>query len=116
MHFMTGVDHRTVRANGMRISLRAFSLPDTIRAGLENHRAAASRDFEDDERDLARRLRCPVLTLWGEFGKMHGLFDVLATWQEKADTVEGHPLPCGHFIPEEAPEALLVDLQAFLPE
>lgn len=57
MHFMTGVDHRTVRANGMRISLRAFSLPDTIRAGLENHRAAASRDFEDDERDLARRLR-----------------------------------------------------------
>lgn len=57
-----------------------------------------------------------MLTQWGEFGKMHGLFDVLATWQEKADTVEGHPLPCGHFIPEEAPEALLVDLQAFLPE
>ena len=32
--------------------------------------------------------------------------------QEKADAVEGHPLPCGRFIPEEAPEALLVDLQA----
>jgi len=73
------------------------------------------RTFEDDERDLARRLRCPVLTLRGEFGKVHGLFGVLATWQEKADAVEGHPLPCGRFIPEEAPEALLVDLQAFLP-
>ena len=73
------------------INLRAFSLPGTIRAGLENHRAAASRDFEDDERDLARRLRCPVLTLRGEFGKVHGLFGVLATWQEKADAVEGPP-------------------------
>lgn len=62
MHFMTGMDHRMVRANGMRTNLRAFSLPDTIRSGLENHRAAASRDFEDDERDHARRLRCPVLT------------------------------------------------------
>lgn len=94
--------------------LRAFTLPGTIRAVLEDYRAAATRDFADDEGDLARRVRCPVLTIWGEFGKMHGLFDVLATWQEKADLVEGHPLPCGHFIPEEAPEALLADLQAFL--
>ena len=28
--------------------LRAFTLPGTIRAGLEDYRAAASRDFEDD--------------------------------------------------------------------
>ena len=45
---------------------------------------------------------------------MHDLFDVPATWQEKADIVTGHPLPCGHFIPEEAPEELLADLQVFL--
>lgn len=59
-------------------------------------------------------LRCPVLAIWGEFGKIHDLFDVLATWQEKADIVTGHPLPCGHFIPEEAPEELLADLQVLL--
>lgn len=94
--------------------LRAFKLPGTIRAGLEDYRAAATRDFDDDERDLGRRVRCPVLAIWGEFGKMHGMFDVLATWKEKADTVEGHPLPCGHFIPEEAPEELLADLRGFL--
>jgi haloacetate dehalogenase len=94
--------------------LRAFTLPGTIRAGLEDYRSAATRDFEDDERDLARRVACPVLAIWGEFGKMHSLFDVLATWKEKAGQAEGHPLPCGHFIPEEAPQALLADLRPWL--
>jgi haloacetate dehalogenase len=30
--------------------------------------------------------------------------------------VSGHPLPCGHFIPEEAPAELLRDLNAFLEQ
>jgi len=94
--------------------LRSFTLPGAIRSGLEDYRAAATRDFEDDERDLAKRVRCPVLAIWGEFGKMHTIFDVITTWKEKADRVEGHPLPCGHFIPEEAPEELLADLRRFL--
>lgn len=98
----------------MQEYLRAFTLPGTIRATLEDYRAAATRDFEDDEQDSAKRVRCPVLALWGEFGKMHGMFDVLATWREKADSAEGHPLPSGHFIPEEAPEELLADLEPFL--
>jgi len=94
--------------------LRAFTLPGTIRAGLEDYRAAATRDFEEDERDLALRLRCPLLAIWGEYGKMHTLFDVLASWREKAQSVQGHALPCGHFIPEEAPDELLADLRSFL--
>jgi haloacetate dehalogenase len=94
--------------------LRAFTLPGTIRAGLEDYRAAATQDCEDDERDLAKKLRCPTLVLWGEFGKMHTLFDVLAKWKEKGERVEGHPIACGHFIPEEAPDELLADLRPFL--
>jgi haloacetate dehalogenase len=94
--------------------LRAFTLPGTIRAGLEDYRMAATQDFEDDERDLGRKLACPVLAIWGEFGTMHTLFDVLAAWKEKAERVEGHALPCGHFIPEEAPQDLLADLARFL--
>ena len=94
--------------------LRAFTLPGTIRATLEDYRAAATRDLEDDERDLDRKLDCPVLAIWGEYGKMHTLFDVAATWKEKAHRVDGHSLPCGHFIPEEAPEELLAALRPFL--
>jgi haloacetate dehalogenase len=94
--------------------LRAFRLPGTIRGGLEDYRAAATVDIADDERDLQRKLACPVLAIWGEFGKMHTLFDVLGTWREKAVDVRGHPVPCGHFIPEEAPDALVRDLVPFL--
>lgn len=94
--------------------LRALLLPGTIRCGLEDYRAAATVDIAEDERDLGKKLACPVLAIWGEFGKMHTLFDVLATWREKADDVRGHPLPCGHFIPEEAPDALVRDLLPFL--
>jgi len=94
--------------------LRAFTLPGTIRASLEDYRAAATRDCEDDERDLAVKVRCPLLAIWGEYGKMHTLFDVLATWREKAADVRGRPLPCGHFIPEEAPAELLAELRPFL--
>jgi haloacetate dehalogenase len=94
--------------------LRVFTLPGTIRAGLEDYRAAATQDFADDDADLDRRVRCPLLCLWGEFGKMHTLFDVLDTWRSKADDLRGRPLPCGHFIPEEAPEALLAELVPFL--
>lgn len=98
----------------VREYLRAFTLPGTIRATLEDYRAAATLDFADDERDLTRRVSCPLLALWGEFGKMHDMFDVLATWRDKGDVVAGHALPCGHFIPEEAPTDLLADLTSFL--
>ena len=98
----------------LREYLRAFLLPGTIRGTLEDYRAAATVDLADDERDLGRKLDCPVLAIWGEYGKMHQLFDVLATWREKAGDVRGGPLPCGHFIPEEAPEELLSELLPFL--
>jgi haloacetate dehalogenase len=96
--------------------LRAFTLPGTIRGGLEDYRAAATVDIADDERDLDKKLACPVLAIWGEHGKMDKMFDVLATWREKAVHVRGHSLPCGHFIPEEAPDELLRDLASFLGE
>ena len=41
-------------------------------------------------------------------------FDVLATWREKAaGPVSGRALPCGHFLPEEQPEATRDELLRF---
>lgn len=94
--------------------LRVFKTPGTIRCGLEDYRAAATKDFADDDAELEKRVQCPTLVIWGEFGKMHTLFDVLASWRAKAVNVRGGALPCGHFIPEEAPELLLEELRQFL--
>lgn len=96
--------------------LRAFKQPGAIRCGLEEYRAAATTDIADDEADSDKKLKCPVYAIWGEFGKMHTLFDVVETWREKADDVRGISLPSGHFIPEELPVELLSALLPFLGE
>ena len=54
----------------------------------------------------AARVAAPLLALWGERGLVGRSYDVLATWREKADDVRGHALPTGHYLPEEAPEAV----------
>ena len=95
---------------------RCFSDPATIHATCEDYRAAASIDLEHDDADRAagRRVRCPLLALWGERGVVHRLFDPLAEWRAVADDVRGRPLPCGHYLAEEAPDATLAELDAFL--
>ncbi|MCL6607129.1 MAG: alpha/beta hydrolase [Geminicoccaceae bacterium] len=93
----------------------AFRDPATIHASCEDYRAAATIDLEHDAADADRRIACPLLVLWGEKGLMHRRFDVLATWREKAaGPVEGEALPCGHFLPEEVPEATASALARFL--
>ena len=93
---------------------RCFSNPATIRASCDDYRAAATIDLVHDEADLSHRIACPLLVLWGERALMHRSFDVLATWREKASgPVEGGPLPCGHYLPEEQPEATTAALARF---
>ena len=41
---------------------------------------------------------------------------MLATWREKADDVRGQALPTGHYLPEEAPEAVAAALAGFFAE
>ena len=49
----------------------------------------------------------PLLVLWGEQGVVHRCFRPLDEWRRVAQDVQGGPLPCGHYIAEEAPEVLL---------
>ncbi len=94
--------------------LRCFSDPGVIHGTCEDYRAGASIDLEHDEADLDRKITCPVLALWGEKGFLHKRHDVPAIWRERALDVRGQSLPCGHFLPEEAPEETLAALQTFL--
>lgn len=92
----------------------ALAQPGTAHGICEDYRASAGIDLVHDraDREHGARLTMPLLALWGEQGVVHRCFDPLAEWRRVADDVRGSALPCGHYIAEEAPGALL---QAVLP-
>jgi len=83
---------------------RYFEDPACISATCEDYRAAATIDLKHDLEDQEQRMACPVLALWGGEGLVEQLYDVRSVWLEKAWNVQGRSIPCGHFLPEEAPE------------
>ena len=89
--------------------------PETIHASCEDYRAAAGIDLEQDraDRDAGRKVQAPLLALWGERGIIGRCFDPLAEWRRVASDVRGHQVPSGHYIPEEAPDLLAAELEAF---
>ena len=93
--------------------LAAFT-PETIRASCDDYRAGARLDTEADraDREAGTRIECPLLVLWGEARAPRP--EVLEAWRRWATDVRGRGLACGHFLPEEAPEEVLTELQAFL--
>jgi haloacetate dehalogenase len=94
--------------------LRNYQNPETIHAICEDYRASATIDLKYDEQDAATKIQAPLLAIWGDQSVVGNLYDVQATWQEKANNVEGYALPCGHAIPEECPEELADLLINFL--
>ena len=94
--------------------LRCYT-PETIHAACEDYRAAAGVGFELDVADsiAGRRVRAPLLALWGAKGVVGALYDVLETWREKATDVRGEAFPCGHLLAEEEPDRTYDALTAF---
>ena len=93
---------------------RCFRDPRTIHATCEDYRASATIDLMHDKQDLRRKIRMPLLALWGRQGVVEALFDCLRDWREVATNVRGRALQCGHFIPEEKPAELVAELRRFL--
>jgi len=95
---------------------RCLALPGAAHGICEDYRAAAGIDLEHDRADIAagRRLAMPLLVLWGEQGVVHRCFEPLKEWRRVADDVDGGTLPCGHYVPEEAPDQLLARVLPFL--
>ena len=92
---------------------RCFNL-QTIHGTCEDYRASATIDLQHDQEDLNSKIQCPTLALWGQKGIIGQKYDVLKIWREKAITVHGKAIDCGHFLPEEAPEETYLSLQNFL--
>ena len=108
-----GRDSGAFTAEALKEYFRCFT-PETIHASCEDYRASASIDLEHDRQDEDRRIEAPLLAIWGARSVVGELYDVKATWEEKALKVKGVPLPCGHAIPEEAPAELTKHILEFL--
>lgn len=95
--------------------LSYVSDPATMHAMCEDYRAAASIDLEHDraDREAGKKIACPLHVIWGEHGVVNRCFSPIADWHRVADDVRGRTLPCGHYIPEEVPEDLLVEMREF---
>ncbi|WP_353226693.1 alpha/beta hydrolase [Novosphingobium sp.] len=93
---------------------RCYADPATRHAICEDYRAAAGIDLVHDAADADARIAAPLLVLWGSMGTVGALYDVVATWQDKATDVRGAAIACGHSPQEEAPAALLQALRTFL--
>lgn len=92
---------------------RCFGETEAIHASCEDYRAAASIDLAHDRADRSRRIECPLLVLWGNQGFVHRSYDLLDVWRDYALDVSGFALESGHFLPEEAPDAVIDALRAF---
>lgn len=93
--------------------LTAMRDPDAVRASCEDYRAAATIDIAHDDADNERRLGMPLRVLWGRDGVIGRCFDPLALWRLRAEHVDGHALPGGHYLAEEVPDLLLAEMHAF---
>ncbi len=93
----------------------AFRDPARVHATCEDYRAGATIDraLDDADRVAGRKIAAPLLALWGTKGipaKGEGPLDV---WRRWAVDVRGEGIECGHFLPEEAPEATAQALLGF---
>lgn len=107
-------DLRPYHPDAVQAYVDAYADPAAIHASCEDYRAAGGIDLEHDRADRHVKLAMPLLALWGANSVVGRMFDCLADWREMAHDVRGRALPCGHFLPEEAAEETLGELQVFL--
>lgn len=110
------VDRGVIAQQAWEEYLRCIRDRAAIHAMCEDYRAGASIDLEHDRSDLERKVTCPLLVLWGAENPIWRRFDMLDTWRQRAATVTGEALACGHYLPEEAPDATYARLHAFFSE
>lgn len=104
------------------LALRAYlagnATPEALTAMCECFRAGyhVDRDHDRIDRAAGNRIACPTLVMWGARGVVGKHFDVRAIWSDWCERPTFAAMPCGHFIPEEAPGDAIVALRSFLED
>ena len=92
-----------------------------IHALCEDYRASGpgGPDLTLDAKDRSEgnKIKCPIRVFWGKAGVIQAMYGGgLHLWQACCDEqVDGHAFDCGHYIPEEAPDDVLAEIEAFFP-
>ena len=63
--------------------------------------------MDEADHKAGRKVDCPLLVAWGaksHTGTVYG--DVLAVWRDYATDATGGSIDCGHYVQEEAPDAV----------
>jgi pimeloyl-ACP methyl ester carboxylesterase len=93
------------------VYLRAQQRPDALRGSFAYYRALGETIHQNRQR-ASTRLTLPALAIGGAASRGDAVGSDL---RRVADGVTAATIPeCGHYVPEEAPEALLGELQSFL--
>jgi pimeloyl-ACP methyl ester carboxylesterase len=102
-------DPATIDDHARDVYTRAYSSPDAIRAGNGWYQAF-NRDITD-QRDYAP-IAAPMLALGGDESNYAYLRELMPTKGTDVKVVSVRA--CGHYIPEEQPEAVIEELISFL--
>jgi haloacetate dehalogenase len=71
----------------------------------EDYRATVTLDFAMDKADFGiRRIRCPVLLLWGSNSHVGRHFNSIEAWKPWCEDLRGCPIPTGHYPAEHRPD------------
>jgi haloacetate dehalogenase len=90
--------------------------PEMIRGMCEDYRAAATIDLQHDRasRAAGHKVQCPLMVLWGSKGKIGQWYDAPAIWRQYCSgPVTGGAVDSGHYLAEEAPQAVVERFLAF---
>lgn len=92
----------------------AWQDPATVRAMIDDYRAAPALDRADDEADRGRMVATPALVLYGASGVMAKHFDVADVWSDYLSGFAARPITGGHFFIDQSPAETGRALAGFL--
>ncbi len=103
-------------AEALEAYRQSWRRPETIAAMCHDYRAGASLDFKLDAQDLARRVCCPAMVMFGRDGAMAKHFDIAETWSQRFTDLRAVGCPGGHFFVDAFPNETADALSAFLSD